>query len=366
MCVPENRRNRAVAEPVAELGDMRAQWKKYLEEKSQSSMELSSRAKELGLEPTVIVEDERNFDVLKSGLKDVGEVLDEPITLETADEILRNLEVIASSKNVNIGITASIDADSISKWMKMFSYQNNTKELWFGVIKEEGRLRLVRLKTRQLIPSNTVVGREAFLTKIRTVFTPEEYTKTRSRRPELSKHDQLRVISVAQSVLHDVYCNLIQKASIYGISPLVKLESLQRLVSNSPTGLAELEFHQEMSKLFLSLKDLHTLYLLPAPWTNYMAVLPFYLEVGYETKDGKQRRIVLKPVPPIAPSFFGDNYIWHINRLFWMQSVGVYAHIAVLLVCGMTLYISLDFSSSLEVITLRCSNVQFFKDSALA
>ena len=71
----------------------------------------------------------------------------------------------------------------------------------------------------------------------------------------------------------------------------------------------ELDFHKEMLGIFNSVPDLHTNYLLPKPFSDYFAFLPFLIET-YE-KDGQCRFLVTKiargyevPFPPRS------NQVW--------------------------------------------------------
>ena len=77
-------------------------------------------------------------------------------------------------------------------------------------------------------------------------------------------------------VLEGFYVNLSHKRSMYAVDPLRRLRLLlQRLDTHFNSDRL---FHEEMTRIFSSLKDLHANYLLPAPFNNASAWLPFTVE----------------------------------------------------------------------------------------
>ena len=89
---------------------------------------------------------------------------------------------------------------------------------------------------------------------------------------------QQRALIVQQAimVLEGFYVNLSHKRSMYAVDPLRRLRLLQqRLHTHFNTDRL---FHEEMTRIFSSLNDLHANYLLPAPFNDASAWLPFTVE----------------------------------------------------------------------------------------
>jgi hypothetical protein len=74
------------------------------------------------------------------------------------------------------------------------------------------------------------------------------------------------------------------------------------------------EFHAEMSAIFHSLHDLHTNYLLPAPYNKKIAYLPFLVE---EYREGNESHYIVSKVVPgyTAPGFGPGAEITHWNGI---------------------------------------------------
>lgn len=69
---------------------------------------------------------------------------------------------------------------------------------------------------------------------------------------------------------------------MHAVEPLQRLRLLlHRLEQVAPARLeAEVEFHREMTEIFMSVRDLHTNYFLPAPFAGQV---PFQPRVPLET-----------------------------------------------------------------------------------
>jgi C-terminal processing protease CtpA/Prc len=110
-----------------------------------------------------------------------------------------------------------------------------------------------------------------------------------------------RIAEQALSLLSGYYVHLPVKQRLYGADPIARLRVLRdRLEGLEP--MDELEFHEELTAIFTSLRDSHTNYILPAPYRERIAFLPFLIE---RVTDGKTPRyLVTKIYPPIADSAF--------------------------------------------------------------
>ncbi len=105
---------------------------------------------------------------------------------------------------------------------------------------------------------------------------------------ELSKSDRLQLVAQALILIEENYVHLPLKAAMHGIDPVQRLKLIQhRLEQSNESNLSsEFSFHQDMLEVFNSLRDLHTNYLLPAPFNNTVAFLPFDIEEYFE--DGSE------------------------------------------------------------------------------
>ena len=76
---------------------------------------------------------------------------------------------------------------------------------------------------------------------------------------------------------------------MHGVDPIRRLRTLQRHLEepNSSKIGPEIDFHREMLDIFTSLRDGHTNYMLPKPFSSYYAVLPFLVE-SYIKNDQNQ------------------------------------------------------------------------------
>jgi peptidase S41-like protein len=106
---------------------------------------------------------------------------------------------------------------------------------------------------------------------------------------KLSKTDRLEIIEQALVLLEMNYVHLPLKRAMHAIDPLQKLRRLKFQILEMKEGdlPADMIFHQEMQKVFLSTRDIHTSYSLPAPFNRMTAYLPFIIE-DYYVKRGKR------------------------------------------------------------------------------
>jgi hypothetical protein len=77
-------------------------------------------------------------------------------------------------------------------------------------------------------------------------------------------------------MLEASYVHLPLKIAMHAVNRLGRLRILcRRLEQTSPIKIGqELEFHEEMLDIFTSLRDLHTNYMLPKPFSDNFAILP--------------------------------------------------------------------------------------------
>jgi cytosine/adenosine deaminase-related metal-dependent hydrolase/C-terminal processing protease CtpA/Prc len=121
---------------------------------------------------------------------------------------------------------------------------------------------------------------------------------------ELSLDDRKTIVNQALILLESNYVHLPLKRAMHAVDPVQRLKLLHyRLEEEREEELSpEIEFHNEMSRIFNSLRDLHTTYLLPSPFRQKTAWLPFLIEEFWER--GEHRYLVTRLVSDAGPAEF--------------------------------------------------------------
>ncbi|HWN99238.1 MAG TPA: S41 family peptidase [Blastocatellia bacterium] len=116
------------------------------------------------------------------------------------------------------------------------------------------------------------------------------FLKTAEKRRRLSKKDRLRIVDQALLLLNMNYVHLPLKRSMHAIDPIQRLRLLKFSLLEMKDGHlpSEMQFHRRMLEIFASTRDLHTLYLLPAPFKDQVAFLPFLIEQYFESDRGER------------------------------------------------------------------------------
>ncbi len=105
----------------------------------------------------------------------------------------------------------------------------------------------------------------------------------------LTLNERRVLVEQATVLLEQNYVHLPFKVAMYGINPIRKLRLLRRRLdrlaaeTDLEKAFPELEFHAELSAIFQSVHDLHTNYLLPIPYRDMIAYLPFQIEQYHDT-----------------------------------------------------------------------------------
>jgi hypothetical protein len=129
----------------------------------------------------------------------------------------------------------------------------------------------------------------------------------------LSLTDRRRIVQQALVLLERTYVHLPLKRAMHAIDPIQRLRLLlyhleQQTEEDVPS---EIEFHNEMTDIFTSTRDLHTNYLLPDPFAGKTAFLPFLVEEYFS--DGEPHYIVSKVVGDVGSPAFQPG----VEVLFW-------------------------------------------------
>jgi C-terminal processing protease CtpA/Prc len=103
----------------------------------------------------------------------------------------------------------------------------------------------------------------------------------------LSLSDRQLIVRQALVLLEQCYVHLPLKEKMHAIRPLQRLKLLQhQLAQLSEAQLpSEFQFHNELTSIFNSMRDLHTNYFLPDPFALHTAFLPFLVEEYFETEQ---------------------------------------------------------------------------------
>jgi hypothetical protein len=124
-----------------------------------------------------------------------------------------------------------------------------------------------------------------------------KFLKTFDRKAKLSKRDRLRIVQQALLLLEMNYVHLPLKRAMHAIDPIQRLRLLRfRLMEAKESELQSgMQFHRRMLEIFASTRDLHTMYLLPEPFRDQIAFLPFLVEQYFE-KGGKVEKFMVSRV----------------------------------------------------------------------
>ncbi|KAB2341016.1 S41 family peptidase [Actinomadura rudentiformis] len=106
----------------------------------------------------------------------------------------------------------------------------------------------------------------------------------------LTLDDRRLIVRQALLILEQNYALLPFKAARYGINPVQRLRLMQARLGRPGDQEPEWRFHAELVDIFNSLRDLHTRYVLPRPFSDAVARLPFLLREF--TEDGRRRYLV--------------------------------------------------------------------------
>jgi C-terminal processing protease CtpA/Prc len=131
------------------------------------------------------------------------------------------------------------------------------------------------------------------------------FLKSFERKAKLSRKDRLRIVEQALLLLNMNYVHLPLKRAMHAVDPIQRLKLLRfRLLEMKESQLpSDLQFHQRMMEIFASTRDLHTMYLLPAPFKDHVAYLPFLIEQYYQ-KERNGARVEKFLVSRVVNEFF--------------------------------------------------------------
>lgn len=103
---------------------------------------------------------------------------------------------------------------------------------------------------------------------------------------QFDRRERERVVDQALVLIEQLYVHLPLKRAMHAVDPVQRLKLLRRRVGS----ITEVQFSREMLTIFTELRDLHTNYVLPEPFRDHSAILPFLMEEFYE--DGARKYMV--------------------------------------------------------------------------
>jgi hypothetical protein len=120
-----------------------------------------------------------------------------------------------------------------------------------------------------------------------------EFLSSCERQARLSRQERLRIVDQALVLIEMNYVHLPMKRAIHAINPIQQLKLLRFQLAEGALDLeTTIGFHRRILSIFGSTRDLHTLYLLPEPYKDYTAYLPFLIEQCFTR--GAERFIVTR------------------------------------------------------------------------
>jgi C-terminal processing protease CtpA/Prc len=130
---------------------------------------------------------------------------------------------------------------------------------------------------------------------------------------ELSAADRKLIVRQALVLIEQNYAHLPLKRAMHSIDPVQRLKLLLQTLELAPAEAqpTEVDFHREMTEIFTSVRDLHTNYLLPEPFAQMSAFLPFIVEDYFE---GGERRYI---VSHVAPGFDHATFRPGVELVYW-------------------------------------------------
>lgn len=127
---------------------------------------------------------------------------------------------------------------------------------------------------------------------------------------KLAQPERILIVEQAQVLFEQNYVHLPLKRAMHAVDPVQRLRLLKYRLEGGER-MSELEFHAEMTRVFNSVRDLHTNYLLPEPFTEATAFLPFQLEEFWENR--RRRFLVSKVVEGFQHPTFGPG----VEVMYW-------------------------------------------------
>jgi hypothetical protein len=125
----------------------------------------------------------------------------------------------------------------------------------------------------------------------------------------LTLEERRLLVEQALVLLEQNYVHLPLKVAMHAVNPLQRLRLLRvHLERQTPDTMdPEWRFHAELSRIFHSVRDLHTNYLLPGPFAGKIAYLPFQVEEYFD--DSGSHYVVSRLATGFSAPGFGPGAV---------------------------------------------------------
>src|SRR3954468_5053729 len=127
----------------------------------------------------------------------------------------------------------------------------------------------------------------------------------------LTLDERRLIVRQAQLMIEQLYVHLPQKGAMPAVDPLQRLRLLDRRLAS----YSDRRFHDEMISIFVGLRDLHTNYILPAPYAGRIAVLPFRIEAFGQPEPPHYIAPGIAGGVPVDPPFAVGVAVTHWNGI---------------------------------------------------
>ncbi len=118
--------------------------------------------------------------------------------------------------------------------------------------------------------------------------TLPEFRELVDEQSGLTRRQRETLVDQSRILIEDLYCHLPLKRAMHAVDPAQRL----RLLRHRMDGMTDRRFHSHLLEIFTELRDLHTNYVLPAPYQGRIAFLGILLERYFE--NGEPRTMVSK------------------------------------------------------------------------
>jgi hypothetical protein len=183
--------------------------------------------------------------------------------------------------------------------------------------------RAMESRTEDLLPADLTVQFGAGDEAVAGSVPLHEFIKNAGT---LTHAERLVIVGQALLMLEGNYVHLPLKSAMHAVNPVQRLRLLRARLQRQTDATMDPEriFHMEMSAIFHSVRDLHTNYLLPAPFAGQIAYLPFQVE---KCADGGRTTYIVSRIAAglSAPGFQVGVEITHWNGMPIERAVAVAA-----------------------------------------
>lgn len=128
---------------------------------------------------------------------------------------------------------------------------------------------------------------------------------------QLTAAEREVIVQQALILIEQNYAHLPLKRAMHSVDPVQRLKLLLQGLQLGTLTMTDGDFHREVLDIFNSVRDLHTNYVLPAPFTQMVAFLPFLVEDYRE--NGTRKYVVTR----LATGFTHPTFVPGVEIVHW-------------------------------------------------